>query len=109
LKEVDVNGDYYYSQPAIIYLDGATGISMMVYPNPGNNDNVFMRISGASDAEFLLSIMDMSGKMICSKNIYVEGDAYVLPLSDVVTLSKGIYTVRLMRDKEQFVQKLIIQ
>jgi hypothetical protein len=109
LKQVDLNGDFYYSQSDVVFVGGANQMQMTVYPNPGNNENVFVRIAGASDTEFLLNITDMSGKVESSKWIKAEGDSYTFRLSDIATLSPGIYTVRLISKNDQLISKLCIQ
>lgn len=109
LKQVDFNGDYYYSPLAVVFLDETSQMQMMVYPNPGNNENIFMRITGASGKKLLLNIMDMSGKVESSKWINAEGDSYTFRLSEMATLSSGIYTVQLISGNDQLISKLIIQ
>lgn len=66
LKQTDFNGDFTYSDPVVVDLDGnMTGESLTVFPNPvtqGNDLTVFLPQESESPAKVVITAMD--GKII---------------------------------------------
>ena len=74
-----------------------TGISM--YPNPANNDFVVKGL----DLESNITIHDMNGKLVMTKESYT-GDAI-----NVAQLQAGIYFVNISNDNGSATKKLIVE
>ena len=103
-----------------IYLDdinisvGNTGIPISnnsndvfnLYPNPSNGIlNVSIELNRIDDVS--IHVMNMLGQEICTKNIgNTSGGIYSLDLSGV---SKGIYFVQLITNKETTVKRITIE
>lgn len=94
LKQVDKNGEVTNSN--IIVLDIKTKLNTItLYPLPINN--VLTAVSSNSENVSELAIFDMSGKEIFTSN----GSQI-----DVSILAQGMYVVRVITDKQTYIQKI---
>jgi hypothetical protein len=83
--------------------------SIVAYPNPAQN-NLTVEVSTSSFiGETVLSVTDVSGKLIIQKEINLEEGQTMIPLN-TTDLSTGSYIISLNNASEQFSPiKVIIQ
>jgi hypothetical protein len=78
-----------------------------LYPNPAKNE-ANINISLSNEANVSLSIVDISGKIVKSKEYGQLNGTYILPIG-LEGLESGIYFVNLWIGNESITQKLIVQ
>lgn len=99
LKQIDVNGYYFYSAVREATLD-ALGGDLLVYPNPGSG--VFS--VSASGLEGHLQVSDILGKIV------VEGAFEGQTQIDLSQMDRGVYLLKLVDQAGQsHLKKLIVQ
>lgn len=85
----------------------ATSSNFDVYPNPNNGKEIILReINGIGEAQFHLSLCDLTGKEIYSTQLAISGgyDTKVL-LPDLV---QGLYVLRLNNESADHTLKIIV-
>lgn len=81
-------------------------IDVAVYPNPSNG--IFkIKASNLKSSSCVLSIFDLTGKQIISKQLNTNG-AYLEETINLSYIIKGTYIVRLVGDVELYRSKIII-
>jgi len=89
LKMVDVSGDYAYSQIVTATVRAANSFGIEAYPNPVTNNTVTINVYGAIGANALISVSDVTGKVI--RMIDVKSNAVAI---DMTGLAAGVYLVK---------------
>jgi len=88
LKQTDLDGHYTYSLiKAVTGIGGASGISVLLYPNP-NHGQFTIRIDGTFDTHYV-RIIDEKGAII--KNMLLKGNTSL----SVTGLRPGAYIVQI--------------
>ncbi len=102
LKQVDIDGKFSFSETKSVKFDGDGKLSFVMYPNPTKEKvNVFVNaFSGKGE----IIITDISGKQI-QQQVLVIGNNTI----EIKNLSKGIYFVNIITDKEKQTQKLVVE
>lgn len=77
-----------------------------VYPNP-NRGQFNVRITGNSEEPVQLDVMDMQGKQLLSKNIGRLSGELVEELN--INLAAGVYFVKVIRDGEMSIKRVVVQ
>lgn len=77
------------------------GVSM--YPNPlGIGVNPTVTIAGADQQNAVIQVMDLTGRIVATYSLYVEGDEFVAQLSEFPDLIAGMYIMQVtVGDKVQ--------
>jgi len=96
LKQIDFNGDFMYSE--IVSIDYQTiNNTISVSPNPMQN---LLNVStGSNDIIALISVYDINGKEL----LQVNNQSNI----DVSKLLNGIYTIKVITDKQTFIKKIV--
>jgi hypothetical protein len=69
------------------------GVSM--YPNPiGAGQNPTVVITGADQKDALVTVLDLTGRVVASYQVYPEGPEYSTQLMDFPALSPGMYIMQ---------------
>ena len=69
------------------------GVSM--YPNPiGTGVNPFVTITGADQQEATVTIVDLTGRVITTYQLFVQGDSYTTELTGFPDLVGGMYIMQ---------------
>ena len=92
-----------FEQFDIIEYEGLN--NLILYPNP-TNSLLFMNISFEKKQEISISVFDVVGNMISSKNYYEKN---IYDNIDFSNLSKGIYNVSINYSKGIINKKIIIK
>jgi hypothetical protein len=89
-----------------VYVPHPTGIGQLnlqdisIYPNPAT-DQVYINIDGMNTSSMLCTILDLSGRVV----IMQPSLTYI----NISALSSGIYIMRLDRDGQSYMNRLLIQ
>ena len=99
-----------YIAPSVITPDPEETVvekamDMRVYPNPASN-NVNVVLEGIS-GQTLVTIHDMSGKVVNSMRVDIDNDGQIINLP-VENFSQGIYFIKAVNGKAVMTKKLII-
>jgi len=91
LRQVDFNGDQEIFTPVAVYLTGAAGSSMNVYPNPAT-ETATLSINGQYKGKAVLQIIDITGRNISKQQINLTEGSNAIKL-DVDGLANGKYLI----------------
>lgn len=99
----DISG--VYGEMTITISNQATGIedisvtSINVFPNPAKD---FLNVQFNEGSEYLMEMIDMTGKLVKSQNIYNSEERI-----DISDISDGLYFIKVTYKTESFVCKFI--
>lgn len=107
----DANGCTKQSNSVIILFTGMAetdiaGLNMNITPSP-NNGNFMLDISTAEPASFSVEILDVTGRMIYSRELGTVFGKLTEQFS--LKLSKGIYSLSLKSKEGRSVQKFVVE
>jgi hypothetical protein len=105
IKELDINGDYVYSDILQLSFDEESlKFTIVPNPSPGNQINVH----GSRAFEGLnLSLFDNVGRTISLKNIEQTGSSIML-LKPATELSSGNYYLKIEEGAKTYIKKVVI-
>jgi hypothetical protein len=107
LKQVDFDGTATYSEIKAVNFNNF-GLNVNVYPNPFSNEvNLTLNAETAKDATVTLT--DLTGKTVLTKQIKVEKGANQLKLETESNLPSGTYMLTVQMGTERFTAKLLKQ
>lgn len=114
LKQTDFNGQFKYSD--LVPVEFATAdvdIEFNIFPNPASasfGDVVQFTINteGMNEQPLVINILDMSGRIVSTKNTQTNRSILQAELVQSSMLSPGMYSVVAIIGKKQVVKKLII-
>lgn len=87
-----------------------TSFAILMYPNPvGDGVNPSLNITGADQQEANVSIIDLSGRVITTYTLFVEGDNYVAELSNFPELPSGFYLLQVQVGETVQTQKFVAE
>ena len=109
LKQTDYNGNFTYSDlREVDFTD--INFSFDVYPNPNSNNNINLLINADKGEEFTLSIYDITGRSIYSKQLITQQyGENTFTLDGTSNLAQGIYMINVTSDEEVHSKKLIVR
>lgn len=106
LKMISSGGEYRNSNVAVITIrSGLQRITLS--PNPAAGP-VTLTINSSADANALISIIDISGKVLYKKEMLITKGSNSPTIPFTEKLDNGIYMVRVNINEESFVQRLVI-
>ncbi len=106
LKQTDYDGHSSYSGMKAIEFSDDSNLSFDIVPNPAGEDGGFsLNFNHISDADYTIVIMDLTGKMVYSKNIQITDTK--VEVNEL--LAKGMYVLQLRNADYSFTKKLIIK
>lgn len=90
-------------------IDGNNDNLLTVYPNPFNS-NFVIEFYSAKKESVLVELYDVAGRKVVSQEQNLSANTKnKFSLSDISTLSKGIYTLRLISSDKTYFSKIIKQ
>ena len=101
LKQVDVNGDYGYSEIKQVTLASENIIS--IYPNPNNGS---FTISATAAGNYEVSISNILGQVVYSTSITSES---LVEKNIQTSLAKGTYIAQISSSDKKVITKLIVE
>ncbi|MBJ7427353.1 MAG: T9SS type A sorting domain-containing protein [Bacteroidia bacterium] len=106
LKQIDFDGKTTYSQVVRVTKNAESMNSMIVFPNPFNNEyNVSFNTTEAGYAT--VETIDIQGKVLVSKSFKTVDGLNTLNMADLSNLSAGIYFVKLSVNGDTQTMKLV--
>lgn len=107
LKQVDLNGDFTYSDVKALQFGNRNQL-VDVYPNPFSSE-VNLAIQALSAETATVTITDMVGKTVLVKQVKVEAGANKIKLQPAQSLPAGAYIISIDLGGERFTNKLLKQ
>ena len=102
LKLIDRDGKFSYSKIVSVKLPSDNKFT--ISPNPAK-DNILLQFSKTITGKSTVEITDVSGKVMLQKTVEASGGSMSVSTS---TLPSGTYTVRLMNNGEEYLQKVVV-
>ncbi len=107
LRQVDFNGEQETFTPVAVFLTGAVGSSMNVFPNPAT-ETATLNINGQYKGKAVLQIIDITGRNISKQQINLTEGSNAIKL-DVDGLANGKYLLHVtLSDGTRMNKPLII-
>jgi hypothetical protein len=114
LKQTDFDGKYSYSKVIIVECNGDNGSGkneLIVFPNPSNGDNVFVKLNGlANDEKVLVVLVDVLGQIVYEKVTFADNNGEILEtVGETNKLATGVYTILGSARNDIYKQKLVVK
>ncbi len=107
VKVIDQNNSTKISNTVSVRLTDLAAKEMTISPNPSStNAQIRIKITKATKGD--ISVFDATGKIVLRQQASLLAGNNSIILNDIVTLSGGYYTVRLVANEETFTSKLLI-
>lgn len=109
LKQVDIDGNFQYSQVMAVAMDGEEVVVANMYPNPvEQNQGLVAEVALPAGVAAQLSITDAFGKLVYQQD-FVPEDSFVrldIPTTD---LAGGVYFLKISSgQRSQVVRRLVV-
>ncbi|MEL6254133.1 MAG: NPCBM/NEW2 domain-containing protein [Bacteroidota bacterium] len=109
LRQVDLDGQFTYSDQVSAQLDGAGLSELKVYPNPLDQEVLHMELLGVEIKETVfISMFDNTGRLIIEQQLTKEEAENRVSL-EVGNLPGGIYSLRVSSSSFSKVRKIIVR
>ena len=82
--------------------------SIRIYPNPVAGDAVNVELNLTKEQEVTISVLDVNGKMISSETIPVNAGISFNRI-ELNNLQQGVYFIKVLGDKLNTIEKLVIR
>ncbi|RYZ28335.1 MAG: T9SS type A sorting domain-containing protein [Sphingobacteriales bacterium] len=86
--------------------DAAPSSGIVLYPNPAK-DNVSIQLKNEAKAETNVRVLDMKGRLVRQKTV-PSGSKNTADIS-IAGLPSGLYSVKVVSDKNMWTEKLIVE
>jgi hypothetical protein len=100
LKQVDVNGNFSYSNVVVLKNEVDQVVLDNLYPNPSNGDMQF-DLTSYGDGVFSVDVFDIAGRLVISKTHAQEKGRHSVTI-ETSHLSQGTYTLRVEQQQGRF-------
>ena len=104
IKVIDKDGTVTYSAIAKVSFDARIK-TVNIYPNPAHNETT-VQINDVTGKK-LITINDLSGKIVYSTEVYQTSTEQTFKLS-LSNLTKGMYFIKVISDSETLTDKLLM-
>lgn len=108
LKMTDVNGFSQWSKVVEVDWSGKDEGIGVFYPNPNQEDKVYLNYQNGSGTQWQISVFDMAGQLVAQRQKAVLQGNGVLEL-DLAEIGKGIFVVKIEDGQRSVVRKLVKQ
>ncbi len=106
LKQVDVNGQFTYSDVVYVNYNSKTERNISIAPNPFEN-NLSVSFQSENIALAQVKVYDMSGKLVVEISINTIIGTNTYPLDELANLNMGIYHINFVFNNEVLTYKVI--
>ncbi len=93
LKQVDLDGRFEHSDVIKVSTNVYGNTSSTIYPNPFA-DKVTLNITSAKDENVEVTVWDLNGRLLFSKNLITNSTNTALSLDEMVNFEGGVYFVK---------------
>ncbi len=107
LKQVDKDGKFVYTPTRVLMFNVITQAPIRIFPNPASSYIMVEWPSGASTEKTAINMMDMKGNLV--KQWKMPSGMNVQSKLSVQGLPKGTYIIHIIGEKNNTIQKLLIQ
>lgn len=98
------------NSPGNVVEQPALSFAMSMYPNPlGDNQAPTLVISGADQKDAVVTVMDLTGRVITSYMMYCEGEQFTAQLSGFPDLVGGMYIMQVTVGDQVQAQRFIAE
>ncbi|MFT3751135.1 MAG: hypothetical protein QM768_22680 [Agriterribacter sp.] len=94
VKEISIDGDYYYSNIASVRLQEGTG-ELKVYPNPVEDNVIRLQFSGMQSGRYSMSLFNGAAQKLFEWEVYHDGSISTQSLQLNSKLPPGVYRLKL--------------
>jgi hypothetical protein len=108
LKQVDMNGNYTYSNTVSVTNQTGKQTEIAISPNPFNN-NYFIALNATENGTSFIQMVDIQGRLIAEKMETVFEGINKIEITHLSDLQPGIYFVKITINGETLVTKLVKQ
>ncbi|MES2780570.1 MAG: T9SS type A sorting domain-containing protein [Bacteroidota bacterium] len=108
LKQVDRDGQYNYSHVVRVTANDEKVNALSVYPNPFTTD-YSVSFNATSEGVSNIEMVDIQGRTVLQQSVTVVSGNNIVPFTNVNRIENGIYFVRVTKDGETQVIKLVKQ
>ena len=106
LRQTDFNGQTELFSSTSLSSCGNGGLNIVIGQNPTMDGNIWVSISGAENKNVRVSVTDILGKNLYTKNITGITGSYLL--NERLPLAGGIYIVNASASDESFSKKIMV-
>ena len=108
IKGTSLNGQVQYSNIKLIKF-GNTMPTVLVAPNPANNDKLQLKVAQLLKGSYTLTVTDALGRVFCQKELVYDGVSGVMELKFPTIAKSGSYYVKVNGEGVGFTEAFIIQ
>ncbi|MCB0804063.1 MAG: T9SS type A sorting domain-containing protein, partial [Flavobacteriales bacterium] len=112
LKQVDFDGKSKTYKSKVVYFNGIQdGNNITIFPNPVTNGALYLELKSPKAGNYLIDIVESSGKLILSKEIKIEGSQKVfrIELLQGLSIAKGVYYLKIQNNSTVNNYKIIVE
>jgi len=109
LMQTDFNGDHSYSALSAVDVSAEAQFDFIVYPNPGNGNEILFNISAFPEGTLQIVVKDIAGKELFSQQIEAGGKKEsVFSVFPPDRLSPGMYMITVTCGEKSYYRKLLV-
>lgn len=109
IKSVGSNGEPAYTPVVKVNIGTTEESAITVYPNPVKGNVFNLQVNGLDKGIYTLSIYNQQAQKVITQVISVNSGSYVQPVKLLKTLSKGIYRLELLNERQVKQTQIIIE
>lgn len=109
LKQTDFDGNFSYSAPVSVNLDGAAPFDASVFPNPAGADELYLSVSGLSGTGLFCELENAAGQRIWNLQRLLQGQTGLLQKLDIGRPAAGLYFLRVVDGDRQKIVRVILR
>ena len=107
IRIVDLDYSMKLTNTVLIKIAEPKENEMMVFPNP-TSSNAQIKVKATKTCSGDITVFDASGKVVLKQQASLLEGNNTIVINNIVTLSEGYYTIRLIANNETFSSKLLI-
>ncbi len=109
LKQTDFNGEFKYSNIAVVEIKGNADFSFNISPNPSDGTALNSIITAEKGQEVVIVVYDVLGQELYSKIVVTEQKGNAVYAIDLLQkLSKGVYMITATSNQKIYCKRLIV-
>jgi len=107
LKQVDISGEYKYSNILVFKIKNTAATTLSVYPNPAVN-YFTVQLNALKDGMATIRLTDMLGRTLLTRSSQISLGTNNIMFNDLNNIAAGTYTLQLIIDGDVTNRKVII-
>lgn len=106
IKSYGTDGDFLYSN--VVTVRPGKSASIEIWPNPFAAE-LNIKVTSAVRSQAAVIITDSKGMTVKKSTIALSAGANFINYTDLASLSKGAYTIRIVQDNETLVSQIVVK